>query len=92
MGAAAGSFLIGALFYDTDNHEKNMLMKDLENVHTFIRFKNTCLRGKGYAVREYEEDGARAAYLVGNLLRIVFRGEDGSETVMYQPPKADDGD
>jgi hypothetical protein len=89
-GAAAGSFLIGALFYDTTKHEQNMLTKDLENVHTFVRFKNICLRNKGYAVREYEEDGDRVAYLAGAPLRVLLRGEDGSEIVMYQRPRADE--
>lgn len=88
-GALAGGFIIDVITSDSDKHDQKMLAMDLDNVHTFVRFKNICLRQKGYQVPEYEADGTGTAHLLAEPLRVVIRAEDGREVVMYQQPETE---
>ena len=72
---------------DPDKHEQEMLVKDLDSLGTYVRFKNICLRVKGYEVREYQDDGTRTAHLLQEPLSVVLRDQDGGETIMYSRPK-----
>jgi len=86
-GAAAAGFVWRALTSDSSKHETEMLTMDIDSLRTYVRLKNTCLRGKGYEVPEHAEDGAGTAYLLSDPLRVMLHHEDGREVVMYERPK-----
>lgn len=85
-GALVG-FVVDVITSDLDKHEQEMLVKDLDSLGTYVRFKHVCLRVKGYQVREYEKDGTGTAHLLQEPLRVVLRDQDGGETIMYSRPK-----
>lgn len=88
-GAAALGFVVDVITSDGSKHDQEMMVIQLKNLKTYIRFKNICLRDKGYDVSEYAEDGVTTAHLEWKPLRVILRRPDGSETVMYQQPEAD---
>jgi hypothetical protein len=87
IGALTWDILFGESRPDADDEEMLANYLGIEGgISGFSaekRLEYICLRGKGYRVKDDEEDGAGTPYLVREPAKVMLREKDGTEKRFY---------